>query len=108
MFGVDFDFTYADIKFSGRDRDLYGYGADVRLGYGFFNNDLGIYGIGNALRQSIGNTDSAGFGYGGGLAYRFTKNMAIVLEYKTYDMTTDRDSTDYDYDTARGFLKFIF
>lgn len=108
LFGVDFDFTYADIEFNGRDRDLYGYGADLRLGYAFMDNDLSVYAIGSALRQTIGNTTGAGFGYGFGGDYHITNSMALALEYKTYDITTDKASTDYDFESVNGSLKFIF
>jgi len=108
ILGLVFNFSYADIKINNKDENLYGYSSDMKLGYSLHQYGLDSYIIGSALYQSIGSINGVGVGYGAGIDYRFTEEIALVLEYKTYDITTEKLSTNYTYDLATGFLKFIF
>ena len=48
-----------------------------------------------------------GFGYGAGIDYRITKNIALNVEYKTYDMVSHK-MPDYTYRKINTNLKYTF
>ena len=114
--GLSFDFSGGKldsntIKIDNRtstknDDNIYTAGGDFKLGYAFFDKKLAIYGIGSGIYQGIGGIDGAGFGYGAGIDYRITDNIALNLEYKTYSMTSNYG--DYDYDRVSTGLKYNF
>ena len=114
--GVSFDFSAgkldnSQIKIENHtstknDDSLYTAGGDFKLGYALFNSKLAVYGIGSGIYQSIGGIDGAGFGYGAGVDYRITDNIALNVEYKTYSMTSNFG--DYDYDRVSSGVKYTF
>lgn len=115
FWGISFDFSGGkldnskikiDNKTTNKNDNIYTAGADFKLGYALFDNKLALYGIGSGIYQSIGGIDGAGFGYGAGVDYRITNNIALNLEYKTYSMTTNYG--DYDYDRVSSGIKYNF
>ena len=113
FWGLSFDFSAGkldnseikiDNKTTNKNDNIYTAGADFKLGYALFDNKLALYGIGSGIYQSIGGIDGAGFGYGAGVDYRITNNIALNLEYKTYSMTTNYG--DYDYDRVSSGIKY--
>ena len=115
FWGLSFDFSAGkldnseikiDNKTTNKNDNIYTAGADFKLGYALFDNKLALYGIGSGIYQSIGGIDGAGFGYGAGVDYRITNNIALNLEYKTYSMTTNYG--DYDYDRVSSGIKYNF
>lgn len=115
FWGLSFDFSGGkldnskikiDNKTTNKNDNIYTAGADFKLGYALFDNKLALYGIGSGIYQSIGGIDGAGFGYGAGVDYRITNNIALNLEYKTYSMTTNYG--DYDYDRVSSGIKYTF
>lgn len=114
--GVSFDFSGGtldknQVKIENRtstknDDSIYTAGGDFKLGYALFSNKLALYGIGSGIYQSIGGIDGAGFGYGAGVDYRITDNIALNVEYKTYSMTSNFG--DYDYDRISTGIKYTF
>ena len=104
--GTSLDFAYGNPKVNNKNIDVYTLAVDLKVGYTIFNKDLFLYGIGSGALQGIDNKDGAGFGYGAGVDYRFTKNVALNLEYKTYNMSTSK--FDYDYKKANLNLKYTF
>ena len=102
LLGVDFNLDYAsDIE----GKSFSAYSGDVKLGYAFFNQKLGVYAIGSAMQQSYVNT-GYGFGYGGGVSYKLLDSLSIICEYKTYSMTNT--ASTYDYDSLGGYLQYNF
>ena len=116
FWGVSFDFSGGtldknqvkiDNKTSTKNDDsIYTAGGDFKLGYALFINKLALYGIGSGIYQSIAGIDGAGFGYGAGIDYRITDNIALNVEYKTYSMTSNFG--DYDYDRISSGIKYTF
>lgn len=115
FWGLSFDFSAGkldnskikiDNKTTNKNDNIYTAGADFKLGYALFDNKLALYSIGSGIYQSIGEIDGAGLGYGAGVDYRITNNIALNLEYKTYSMTTNYG--DYDYDRVSSGLKYNF
>ena len=116
FWGVSFDLSggtldNSQIKIENKtstknDDSLYNAGGDFKLGYALFNNKLALYGIGSAFYQGIGGIDGAGLGYGAGVDYRITDNIALNVEYKTYSMTSNFG--DYDYDRISTGIKYTF
>ncbi len=104
--GTSIDFAYGSTDITNKSIDVYTLSGDLKIGYAIFNQDLFLYAIGSGALQGIDNKDGAGFGYGAGVDYRITKNIALNLEYKFYNMTSSR--CDYDYEKAHLNLKCIF
>ena len=105
-FALDFAYGSADLE-NTKSVDVFSSSADFKLGYAMFNQNLALYGIGSGALQSVDTTNGAGFGYGAGIDYRFTKNFALNIEYKTYDMVSDK-IPDYTYDKINTNLKYTF
>ena len=72
-----------------------------------FDDKLAVYAIGSGALQTVDTKDGAGFGYGAGVDYRITKNIALNVEYKTYDMVSDK-MPDYTYEKINTNLKYTF
>ena len=91
-----------------KSASVFGYGADLRLGYNIVDN-LSVYTIVSALSQSLEDSNSRGlgFGYGAGLSYQVFDNIAIGTNYKTYSMSSET-AIDYDYDTFGINLQYTF
>jgi opacity protein-like surface antigen len=106
-FGISFDLSYGEIELINKNLNVYSYSADGKLGYAFFDKKLGAYGIVSGMYQSIDSLNGAGFGYGAGLDYRITDHIAINLEYKTYDMKSDK-MPDYTHEKVISNIKFTF
>ncbi|MDY3203849.1 MAG: outer membrane beta-barrel protein [Arcobacter sp.] len=115
FWGLSFDFSAGkldnseikiDNKTTNKNDNIYTAGADFKLGYALFDNKLALYGIGSGIYQSIGGIEGAGLGYGAGVDYRITNNIALNLEYKTYSMTSNYG--DYDYDRVSSGIKYNF
>ncbi|MCT7536964.1 MULTISPECIES: outer membrane beta-barrel protein [Aliarcobacter] len=104
--GTSIDFAYGSADITNKSIDVYTLSGDLKIGYSIFNQDLLIYGIGSGVLQGIDNKDGAGFGYGAGADYRITKNVALNLQYKVYNMTSSRFK--YDYEKANLNLKYTF
>lgn len=98
--GVDFNFDYAKIK----ESNLVSYYVDLKMGYSFYKK-LHFYFIASALEQTY-KINAYGFGYGGGVEYRVFKPLSIVYEYKTYSMTNN--TSTYDYDNSGVYLQYNF
>ena len=98
--GFGMNYGQADIE----GETFNNFGGDIKLGYKY--KDLAVYGLGSGIYQSYYTEDSAGFGYGGGLEYTPFKHFGIGAEYKTYNMTSE--TVEYDFETARVYLKIIF
>ena len=104
--GTSINFAYGNPNVNSKNIDVYTLSGDLKIGYSIFNQDLLIYGIGSGALQGIDNKDGAGFGYGAGADYRITKNVALNLQYKVYNMTSSRFK--YDYEKANFNLKYTF
>ena len=104
--GTSINFAYGNPNVNSKNIDVYTLSGDLKIGYSIFNQDLLIYGIGSGALQGIDNKDGAGFGYGAGADYRITKNVALNLQYKVYNMTSSRFK--YDYEKANLNLKYTF
>lgn len=101
MFGVDFNFGTANTT----KETTYNYGADMKVGFSPIKN-ASVYAIGSVMSQSYANTTGYGFGYGGGMEYRFNNSFATALEYKTFSMITKVG--DYDFDSTQLKVKYTF
>ena len=104
--GTSIDFAYGSADITNKSIDVYTLSGDLKIGYAIFNKDLFLYAIGSGALQGIDNKDGAGFGYGAGVDYRITKNIALNLEYKFYNMTSS--IFYYDYEKAHLNLKYTF
>ena len=70
-------------------------------------NKLALYAIGSGALQGIDNMSGAGFGYGAGIDYRITDSFALNVEYKTYDMTSDK-MPNYTFEKINTNFKYTF
>jgi opacity protein-like surface antigen len=102
VWGTDFELDYFDVE----GKEVWGYGAALRLGYAMAHNDLQLYALGGALGQSMPGGNGYGFGYGGGADYRLFSHFRIGAEYRTYSMT--REYGDYDYTQISGFGRIVW
>lgn len=106
--GIILEFAYGNVDLeNSKSADVFSSNGDLKLGYSIFDNNLALYVLGSGALQSIDSMNGAGFGYGGGIDYKFTKNFAINLEYKTYDMTSDK-IPDYTYEKINTNFKYTF
>lgn len=105
--GMSLDFAYGSLDLENITADVFTYSGDFKLGYALFNDKLAVYAIGSGALQSVDTMNGAGFGYGAGVDYRITKNIALNLEYKTYDMTSD-SMPNYTYEKINSSLKYTF
>lgn len=105
--GMVLDFAYGSLDLENITADVFTYSGDLKAGYALFDDKLAVYAIGTGTFQSIDSMNGAGFGYGAGVDYRITKNIALNLEYKTYDMTSDK-MPDYTYEKINSSLKYTF
>lgn len=106
--GIVIEFAYGNVDLEdGKSADVFSSNADLKLGYSMFDNNLALYAIGSGALQSVDTMNGAGFGYGAGVDYRFTKNFAMNLEYKTYDMTSDK-MPNYTYEKINTNFKYTF
>lgn len=103
--GWKMSFEFGNIK----DVEIYNYSVDIRLG-AMPSKDVAIYGIGSIMKQSLDGRESGGYGAGGGIEYRLTKNISTSLDYISYSMSPTTVSTlkDYHFDKAIGSLNFNF
>lgn len=106
--GMGLDFAYGNLDLENqKSAEVYTYSADFKLGYALLDDKLALYALGVGALQSIDSVNGAGFGYGAGVDYRITKNIALNLEYKTYDMTSDK-MPNYTYEKINSNLKYTF
>jgi opacity protein-like surface antigen len=106
--GLVLGFAFGNVDLdNSKTADVFGTNADLKLGYSMFDNDLALYAIGSGALQSVDTMSGAGFGYGAGVDYRFSKNFALNIEYKTYDMTSDK-MPDYTYEKINTNFKYTF
>ena len=97
-----FDFGYAQADI---DNDtVNNYGGDLKLGYSY--RDVALYLIGSGIEQSCFGTESAGFGYGGGIEYIPFKHIGFGFDYKVYSMVSSK--REYDFEVRKGYLKILF
>ena len=102
--GGAFLFEYANVN----NINVIGYAADIRLGLSP-TNSFSLYGIGAAMYQSVNDRENAGFGYGGGVEYRITDNIAVNMDYKTFNMKPSKIGfLDYDYTKTGVSVKYMF
>lgn len=106
--GILLEFAYGNLDLeNNKSADVFSSNGDLKLGYSLFDKNLALYGIGSGALQSIDTVNGAGFGYGAGVDYRFTKSFAMNLEYKTYDMTSDK-MPNYTYEKINTNFKYTF
>lgn len=106
--GIVIEFAYGNVDLeNGKSADVFSSNADLKLGYSMFDNNLALYAIGSGALQSVDTMSGAGFGYGTGVDYRFAKNFAMNVEYKTYDMTSDK-MPNYTYEKINTNFKYTF
>ncbi|MDD4950500.1 outer membrane beta-barrel protein [Sulfuricurvum sp.] len=101
MLGIEFNVGGANTP----KETTYNYSGDMRVGFSPIKN-TSVYAIGSAMTQSYKNTTGYGFGYGGGMEYRFNNSFATAVEYKTFSMTTKVG--DYDFDSTQLKMKYTF
>jgi len=99
-----FDMNYGQVKMETQTAN--NFGMDLKLGYKW--KDIAVYGIGSGIGQSFQDLTGYGFGYGAGVEYAPSqyKHIAIGVDYKTYSITNE--VSNYDYDTAKVYVKVIF
>lgn len=102
---LDVAFGSVDLQ-NGKNATVATSSGDLKLGYALFENKLAVYGIGTGALQSVDSFNGAGFGYGAGVDYKITKNIALNVEYKTYDMTSEGDN--YTYEKINTNFKYTF
>ena len=108
FWGLSLDFAYGSLDLeNAKSVDVFTYSGDLKLGYALFDDKLAVYAIGSGALQTVDTKDGAGFGYGAGVDYRITKNIALNVEYKTYDMVSDK-MPDYTYEKINTNLKYTF
>lgn len=106
MVGLSVEFQVGKIdvpKNSTAESSFLGVSADVKAGY-VPVRDLITYGIATTLRQSVGNVQGSGFGYGAGIDYAITNDFTISVEHKIYFMTNENGL--YNYSTSGVNIKF--
>jgi opacity protein-like surface antigen len=79
--GVGLDFDYTNIY----EYSALSYGADFKAGYQFVEK-TNLYGLFSPKIQGFENGTGYGFGYGIGANYQPIDELAIALEYRTYNM----------------------
>lgn len=104
VFGAGIDFDYANLN----EGYVMGYGADFKLGYNIYKT-LNLYALGSAKKQNFeSDFNGYGFGYGGGVDFKISRNLGAAMEYKTYSMKTESLSGDYDFDIFSFSMKYLF
>lgn len=104
---IDFNFDYANAL----SKNYYTFSFLFKPGYNipFDNQAVNIYAIVGGAEQTTDPSGGAGFGYGGGVEYRFTSSFAISAEYKTFHITTTQVNTpNYTYDIGDVSLKYLW
>lgn len=105
--GIAFDIAFGNVDLeNNKSAVVVTTGGDLKIGYALFENKLALYAIGSGAYQSVDSLNAVGFGYGGGVDYQITKNIALNVEYKTYDMTSK--GADYTYEKINSNLKYTF
>lgn len=106
--GIALDLAFGNVDLeNGKNLNIFTSTADLKLGYEMFDDKLGLYVLGTGALQSLDSMSGAGFGYGGGIDYKFTKSFAMNVEYKTYDMTSDK-MPNYTYEKINTNFKYTF
>ena len=95
--GFLFGYTYID-----RDNQ-YRYGCDFKSGYKL--KHLQIFALLTGMMQNYDIYDSAGFGYGGGIEYRFARSkVGVGSSLRHYSMTSEIN--EYNFDLLQVYLKW--
>ena len=107
LFGLALNLTKGDITLAKKKESMYSFCTDIKAGYALFGQKVSLYALGSALSNSTRSQQSYGFGYGAGVGYRLSDNVALSLEYKTHRLSSDKVQ-DYDYETFNGFMSWVF
>lgn len=108
FFGIAIELAYGQVDLENiKSADVITSNGDFKLGYAMLENKLALYAIGSGALQGIDSMSGAGFGYGAGIDYRITDSFALNVEYKTYDMTSDK-MPNYTFEKINTNFKYTF
>lgn len=102
--GFNFDYSNA------YSQAFYNINADIQLGVSFRvdTKPVHIYGVVSPEIQWNKNDAGAGFGFGGGVDYRFSRDWSAGVEYKTYKLQGGQGAFDYTYSTAMANIQWYW
>jgi opacity protein-like surface antigen len=102
--GFNFDYSHA------YSQAFYNVNADIRIGASFRvdSKPVHIYGIVSPEIQWNKNDSGDGFGFGGGVEYRFSRDWSASVEYKSYSLQSGTSALQYTYSTTMANIRWYW
>jgi opacity protein-like surface antigen len=104
--GAGFNLDYA----SAYSTSYYTFHGDMRIGgtMPLEGRPLNVYAIVSPAIQSTKSWNAYGFGFGGGVEYRFSRSFSAAVEYKSYAMDGDGGLLHYRYSTTMANIRWYW